>query len=195
MNNAFRGDRAFLSNMYSVSLYWNGRLFPSSESAYQAEKCPQFADKICSMSGRDAKSFTRSIPARPDWEKVNVGIMHGILRAKFSQNERLAKKLMSTGDEVLCENNTWGDTFWGVCNGVGENMLGRLLMQVRNELHNGVLPILPEKERNLVFAYLSGLSNMELADINECLKFSFETDQIPADSYYTLLRILNNIKE
>lgn len=32
------------------------------------------------------------------------------------------------------EGNTWGDKFWGVCDGEGENHLGKLLMEVRAEL-------------------------------------------------------------
>lgn len=32
------------------------------------------------------------------------------------------------------EGNTWDDTYWGVCKGVGTNYLGKLLMIVRNDL-------------------------------------------------------------
>lgn len=46
----------------------------------------------------------------------------------------LREKLLATGDAELVEGNTWGDRFWGVCNGVGQNWLGRLLMQVRDEI-------------------------------------------------------------
>jgi predicted NAD-dependent protein-ADP-ribosyltransferase YbiA (DUF1768 family) len=42
--------------------------------------------------------------------------------------------LKATGDEELVEGNWWNDTFWGVCNGVGENNLGKLLMKIRAEL-------------------------------------------------------------
>jgi hypothetical protein len=45
--------------------------------------------------------------------------------------------LLDTSDKVLIEENNWNDTFWGVCNGVGENNLGRLLMQVRGEIQCG----------------------------------------------------------
>ena len=47
-------------------------------------------------------------------------------------DEQLADWLLETGDEELVEGNTWSDTTWGVCNGVGENKLGRLLMIVRD---------------------------------------------------------------
>ena len=45
----------------------------------------------------------------------------------------MASRLINTGDAILIEGNTWGDTYWGVCDGVGENRLGKLLMEVREE--------------------------------------------------------------
>jgi predicted NAD-dependent protein-ADP-ribosyltransferase YbiA (DUF1768 family) len=57
------------------------------------------------------------------------------LRDKFSDPE-LRAKLLATGDEFLVEGNHWGDTYWGVCNGKGRNMLGSLLMKVREEIKN-----------------------------------------------------------
>ena len=56
--------------------------------------------------------------------------MASLLFAKFAQPE-LRKLLCETGDADLVEGNTWGDKFWGVCEGKGKNMLGLLLMQVR----------------------------------------------------------------
>ncbi|MCY8564311.1 NADAR family protein [Bacillus sonorensis] len=56
------------------------------------------------------------------------------MKAKFEQNDHLINKLLQTGESILIEGNTWGDKIWGVCNGVGENKLGKILMKVRNEL-------------------------------------------------------------
>lgn len=58
---------------------------------------------------------------RPDWEDVKVDIMLGLLRQKF-QHPELGAKLLATGDAYLVEGNTWGDTFWGVFNGKGQNI-------------------------------------------------------------------------
>lgn len=46
----------------------------------------------------------------------------------------MSETIDSTGDVELVEGNWWGDRFWGVCDGVGENRLGRCLMEVRKEL-------------------------------------------------------------
>ena len=67
-------------------------------------------------------------------EEVKDQIMYEIVLNKFSQNEELREKLIATGDEYLAEGNTWHDTYWGVCNGKGKNKLGKILMQVREEL-------------------------------------------------------------
>jgi ribA/ribD-fused uncharacterized protein len=74
------------------------------------------------------------VPKRPDWEDVKVGIMWQLLTDKFIRHENLRRQLLATGDEELVEGNTWGDRFWGVCDGEGRNMLGVLLMRVRSAM-------------------------------------------------------------
>lgn len=59
--------------------------------------------------------------------------MEDLLRLKFS-NREVANLLILTGDEELIEGNWWGDKFWGIYNGEGENHLGKLLMKIRGEL-------------------------------------------------------------
>ena len=59
--------------------------------------------------------------------------MKELLRQKFLIPE-LGQMLLETGNSPLEETNSWGDTYWGVCKGVGKNMLGKLLMEVRNEI-------------------------------------------------------------
>jgi predicted NAD-dependent protein-ADP-ribosyltransferase YbiA (DUF1768 family) len=61
--------------------------------------------------------------------------MEDLSRQKFSHPE-LRQKLLDTGSCTLVEGNTWGDTFWGVCDGVGENHLGKLLMTIRADLES-----------------------------------------------------------
>lgn len=60
--------------------------------------------------------------------------MKDIVMAKFTQNEDLKEKLLSTGNTYLEEGNTWGDRIWGVVDSNGANLLGNILMNVRKEL-------------------------------------------------------------
>lgn len=84
----------------------------------------------------DSKKAGRNVSLRPDWDSVKVGLMEGIIRAKFTQNVGLAEKLTATGDRELVEGNSWHDLFWGADGKTleGENHLGRILMKIRDEL-------------------------------------------------------------
>jgi ribA/ribD-fused uncharacterized protein len=71
---------------------------------------------------------------RPDWDNVKVGIMRDILSAKVGQHEYVYRKLLETGDRDLIE-NSWRDDFWGWGpNRDGQNMLGKLWMEIRAKL-------------------------------------------------------------
>ena len=73
-----------------------------------------------------------------DWDTYKkFMLMKRLLKMKFAIPE-LKEMLLATGDEELVEGNYWHDTIWGVCDGVGENHLGKMLMEIREDLRNGV---------------------------------------------------------
>lgn len=131
---SFRGPHAFLSNFYNVPVKYNGLCYRSAEAAFQAAKCPEQAALFTTMSSPEAKQAGKHVPLRPDWDSVKLQVMRDIVTAKFMQNAWLGDKLKATGQATLVEGNTWGDRFWGVCNGSGQNWLGRILMEVRDSL-------------------------------------------------------------
>lgn len=132
----FRGPYSFLSNFYLSEMEVNGIVFPALENAYQSLKTtdesawPVFAK----VSPSVAKQMGRKIPLRPDWEEVKLDAMYQLVAIKFAVGTELAQKLLDTADRELIEGNTWNDRFWGICNGKGENWLGRILMHWRSEL-------------------------------------------------------------
>ena len=130
---SFSGPLAFLSNFYPCKIEYLGFSFSSSEAAYQAAKNPKYAESFAKLSPGAAKKLGKWVVLREDWEEVKLSVMEEILRLKFADPE-LAKLLIATGDEELVEVNWWGDRFWGVCKGEGENHLGKLLMKIRSEL-------------------------------------------------------------
>ena len=82
--------------------------------------------------GRDRKK-----PLRPDWEAVKDDIMREAVGAKFRQHADLGVLLLATGDALLVE-HTANDSYWGDGgDGSGRNMLGRILMEVREALRTG----------------------------------------------------------
>ena len=131
----FRDKYAFLSNFYSAPVYYQGIQFKNNEAAFQAAKCPGRMEEFSRLSAPDAKRLGRRVSRRPDWETAKFNIMDQICKAKFLQNPDLAWKLVETGSAELIEGNTWGDKIWGVCNGIGENHLGLILMDIRDDLN------------------------------------------------------------
>lgn len=134
--NSFSGEYDFLSNFYPEVIVYEGAVYSCVEGAYQAAKClnPEDRKQFTNLNGYQAKKLGRHVKLREDWEDVKVGVMYTCLQYKFLKHPSLANKLLATGDTTLIEGNYWNDTFWGVCNGVGKNHLGELLMQIRKEL-------------------------------------------------------------
>lgn len=138
MIDRFNGEYAFLSNYSASPFRINYVLFPTMEHYFQANKADNQNDYLhiaYAPTPGEAKRLGRKIQLRPDWEEIKDNVMLTGLRKKFADPE-LRNLLLATGDEELIEGNYWGDTYWGVCNGVGQNKLGKLLMQVREEIKN-----------------------------------------------------------
>lgn len=136
----FRDDFWFLSNMFVSPITYKGIKYLCVEGAFQAQKCPDRAEEFTHLRGFEAKKLGRAVKIRKDWGDVRVPIMLELLEIKFS-NPELQKKLIATGDIELIEDNEWRDTFWGKYHGKGRNMLGRLLMVVRDELQDPQKPL------------------------------------------------------
>ena len=134
--NEFRGKYYFLSNFYTANVEYKGIKYLNNESAFQSCKLKDIEKRksFSHLNPSEAKRKGRRVQLRNDWEEVKYDIMLDIVRAKFTQNEDLKIKLLETGDAYLEEGNTWGDRIWGVCDGRGKNWLGKILMQVREEL-------------------------------------------------------------
>ena len=138
MINSFSGKYAFLSNFYPSMLKCRGLFLPTVEHVFQSYKMTTHKDFLkvatCQTPGQ-AKRVARKLVMRGDWEQIKDRVMLECLRAKF-QYPQLKEFLLSTGNEHLEEGNTWGDRYWGTVGGDGENKLGKLLMQVREEVRN-----------------------------------------------------------
>ncbi len=133
MIDAFEYQFAFLSNFHAHPVLYCGVTYRSVEHGYQAAKMTTTYDHdlVRDMpTPGQAKRAGRTLKRREDWDDVKVGVMRDLLVAKF-KDRALRNQLIATHPHELVEGNTWGDTFWGVCKGAGQNHLGRLLMDVR----------------------------------------------------------------
>ena len=130
------------SNFAKFGVKIGGEWWPTTEHYFQAQKfdAPDYRRKI-----RDADTpkraadlgRSRSIPLRPDWESVKDDVMRACVLKKFETHPDLRALLLSTGDEELIENAP-GDYYWGCGkDGLGKNMLGKILEEVRAALRAG----------------------------------------------------------
>ena len=147
MIEGFSGRYNFLSNFFPVKIVHQSITYPTVEHYYVALKikndqqldgryislmdCRELIAKISTPA--KVKQFGKTLKLRRDWEDVKLDVMLWGIREKF-KNEDLRTLLLSTGDEKLVETNFWGDKFWGVYKGEGENNLGKIIMKVRDEI-------------------------------------------------------------
>ena len=141
------------SNWYPVTFEVDGIRFASSEQYMMFSKARLFGDTVTAAKilqatdqmkiknlGREVTPFDGAI-----WNSRDMEIMRKGLLAKFSQNEGIKEILLSTGDNILAECAP-RDLKWGIGYSTGspnvqdpskwrgQNRLGQVLMQVREEL-------------------------------------------------------------
>ena len=134
-----------LSNMAGgFPLRVNGIRIFTSEALYQACRFPHLPDVQRIVLGEPSPmtSKMKSKPyrkdSRPDWDQVRVRIMRWCLRVKLVQNwKAFGDLLLATDDKPIVEESR-KDDFWGANpvderTLVGMNVLGRLLMELREE--------------------------------------------------------------
>lgn len=126
----------WMSNFFPCRVEWEGRVYGSSEAAYQSAKYPLGErDVFTTLDPDSAKKLSRTKPYdTAAWEARKERSMAEIVWAKFTQNPDLAAQLLATGKRHLEETNWWGDQIWGVYHGQGKNKLGLLLMETRERL-------------------------------------------------------------
>lgn len=146
MIDTFHGKYRFLSNFWPAWVEFEGVMYPTVEHAYVASKTCLLIERAQvltiprSQAGK-VKRIGRTLTLRADWNEVKLGIMTDLVEQKFFRHPKLSIALLATGNQELVEGNHWNDTYWGVCRGVGENHLGKILMKVRSDIvREGISP-------------------------------------------------------
>lgn len=144
----FQGQNRFLSNFWACEIDAYGYTVASPEHAYVMSKTNNLDDRhlIAQIeSSGQVKRFGKSITLRPDWDDaLRLRIMRALTIQKYARHAYLAQRLLDTYPQEVIEGNTWHDKFFGRChchrcNGKGENHLGQILMDVREQLRMGPL--------------------------------------------------------
>lgn len=136
----FNGDYRFLSNFYKIPIEYQELVYPSTENAYQASKLkdPSLREQFTTITAPESKELIKS----PSMKKLcgvyhpsRLHIMYEVNVIKY-RDPKLRNLLLLTGSRYIEETNTWNDTYWGVCGGVGCNHLGHIIMLIRSHLVN-----------------------------------------------------------
>lgn len=131
------------SNLFRRTFTFEGVAYLTAEHAYQAGKARKEAVRDWILSAPSPSLVAMAAHGlytwdiAPNWSKIKFTRMKGVLLAKYGQHEDLRNLLLGTGDAHLIESATIDNAvnrLWGEVNGVGKNMLGKLLMEVREEL-------------------------------------------------------------
>lgn len=137
----FKDEYRWLSNFWNAPITVTGFKYQNTEAAYQAAKTIniEYREQFEFMTGTQAKRAGRKLILRKDWDFVKLEIMELVLRAKFMTHGHLAAKLRNTQNQNIIELNTWGDIYWGQIknkndNLIGKNILGKLLMNIREDI-------------------------------------------------------------
>lgn len=137
-----KDEYGWLSNFERSPIVIDGMTYPTNEHYYQDQKANTeefrkwISDAPNPYAAMKAGRSLRTDEMRFDWENVKFDIMLKGLRAKFNQHDYLRKKLIETGDMQIHEDSPT-DMVWGI---KGMDMLGKLIMKVREELKNGINP-------------------------------------------------------
>ncbi len=138
-------SRNWFSNFvdFDQPLVYEGISYQCPETFYQAMKvdrmavdCQQLRQRISLMSALESKRFSKTITVRANWDDVKLLVMWKALHWKFAPGTKWSK-VLSNCDVPIVEKNYWHDNFWGSCTcdkcgDTGKNMLGKMLMAIRN---------------------------------------------------------------
>jgi ribA/ribD-fused uncharacterized protein len=144
------------SNLYRRTIVFEDQTYKTSEHAYQAGKARKPEVRAWLMEAPSPALLAMAAHGlyywdiTPGWSRTKFDRMRCVLEAKFTQHQDLRDLLLSTGDATLIETATVNNPvnrLWGEVNGVGENMLGKMLMELRTKLRRsaGKTPITRRK--------------------------------------------------
>ena len=133
----FADEYGFLSNFSPHGFICDrGINWKTSEHYYQAQKEERNSIEMKAIMNAATPGKAKRLGkgrGPVNWQDLSIGVMEKAVRYKFDHNPDIKQKLLDTGYAQLVEGNTWGDTFFGQVNGKGKNVLGKILMNLREK--------------------------------------------------------------
>lgn len=137
-------ENGWLANFSNHPVLLEGVLWPTVEHYFQASKFSSTAPLLVELirsapTPSTAKQIAKANASRKrqDWEHVRIEIMRKAIEAKFSQYPELRYQLLATRDAIIIENAP-DDSFWGIGDGAGQNIMGQLLQSLRETLKQAI---------------------------------------------------------
>lgn len=131
----FNGEYRWLSNfaLLEEPVKVCGIKFYTTEALYQACKCKRNDQFVLfdGLTAAESKKFGRQVEMRSDWDSLRLSVMFNVNMIKYKQ-PKFKMLLGQTRGLYIEEKNSWDDTFFGVCDGVGKNHLGKIIMNIRD---------------------------------------------------------------
>lgn len=138
MIDSFRFENFWLNEFYNRPVYYDDTWFETNHVA------------LCYAKSKDRSSFAKGVFShcdnihadinlhkfglREDWDEIKYDVMKEITAMRFVLYPDLAEKLIQTKGQDLIDGNNVDEHYWGMCNGVGENNYGKILMDIRDAL-------------------------------------------------------------
>jgi len=136
-----KGRYGEFSNFANYSIRLKNKIWKTTEHYFQSQKFEkqEYQEKIRNaITPMMAAQLGRSRKERilKNWDDIKQNVMYEAVKAKFTQHSDLKRLLLDTKDAKIIE-HTDNDNYWGDGgDGKGKNMLGKILMKVREELKN-----------------------------------------------------------
>lgn len=123
----------FLDNFYEAPMIVNGIRYRNLEAVFQSFKTNDLEERksFSDLTGAEAREKGHNMPLPSGWDAAKDVLMMKLLRLKFQRSDLLEKLMLIEGPIV--NENDYGDTYWGVCNGQGQNKLGQFLTTIKDE--------------------------------------------------------------
>lgn len=172
------GEYTAFSNFSNHSIEIDGYTWKTVEHYFQAQKFigTPYYDLIRNLeTPKEAAYEGRKYPLPPNWKAVRYDVMKKAVRTKLFQHPDVTKLLLSTGDQELIENNPRDKIWANGVNNEGDNLFGKLLMELRAEFKK--IAVLESEE---------SIQNVKIEDLIDRLKLIIELRKLPIDAFSKL---------